>query len=212
MKGKGIHKTKNTKEEYIIVSPFVIGKYIRLPPTLCLPNGYFPLNPHAVARIKIEAKRSLEDSLHKEVHHFFSKTTMVWCRYYVDAMWFQTWRQWDYAQFWEGLRIFFWSDHGDLERHKLMVAHGEQLLSKLRNEKKMWGWCGHGRDLTRLQSTWWWKRARFQEADDNRGESNVLAMKKRSWTTNLEKPPRSEDRRGRAVGLRSNLNLESDES
>jgi len=49
-------------------------------------------------------------------------------------------------------------------------------------------------------------------ADDNRGESNVLAMKKRSWTTNLEKPPRSEDRRGRAVGLRSNLNLESDES
>ena len=25
---KGIHKTKNTKEEYIIVSPFVIGKYI----------------------------------------------------------------------------------------------------------------------------------------------------------------------------------------
>ena len=35
-----------------------------------------------------------------------------------------------------GANNFFWRDHGDLERHKLMVAHGEQLLSKLRNEKK----------------------------------------------------------------------------
>jgi len=34
-----------------------------------------------------------------------------------------------------GAKFFFLSDHGDLERHKLMVAHGEQLLSKLRNEK-----------------------------------------------------------------------------
>jgi hypothetical protein len=64
-------------------------------------------------------------------------------------------------------------------------------------------WCNNNLDDDRV---------RFQEGDDNHDESNMLAMKDLSWRANLEKPPWSEDRRGRALGLRSNFNLESDKS